>query len=449
MNPQSSTKSITNSENRLLQLASSVSGVLLWAGVGLSLTLFTLDDSNRLSFMSGLSIAFGAWVFFAHGGRAVTAAGIYSICSALFVGFPGIYYNTLGTSPGYLADAVSLAYLSNVAMYYIFWRSTGPTPPVGRVDVVKLRGVGTIGLIMLIAGALAGRMGIGPDALAAPTAFVGVLLVVAPLVLGGRRTMRPFAIVISAVAALFYVQFVFSGYGRLVLSALLFSLAAIFTLRCQSRLVKILILICIPPALIFLIEQREDFGIATYGQALDGVGSIVAPFEQFAVLLRDYEMLGLNYGDTFWAAAVTLIPSAVWQNKPEGFGLVLARIYEPELADRGVTYAALSHGEWVLAFGSFGLLLMTLILGFLIRKVDQCWNLLVGNGISTRKSVIAIVAIAVIIGAITDILWGGSHTFMGRAGVRLLVLALFALLWTGWPLTRSTKRPKHLSTLWG
>ncbi|EMQ98334.1 hypothetical protein [Paeniglutamicibacter gangotriensis] len=406
-----------------------IPGAVLWIGLGLAYGFLEPDPENRLAALSYLTMGFGAWVFLVHGRRMVTTAGIFSLCAAVFVGYPGIYWLTNGNDVGYIADAVTAGYFCLVAMYYIFWRRMKP-PTLGPVKRSTVRGAGMIGVLLMIVGAVAARAGVG-SSLAAPAAFAGVVLVSAAFVIGGRRGFKLWAMMVSGAAALFYVQFVFVGFGRLVLSAMAFSVLFILTIRFRTYWIKALTLVAIPPAMMYLVDQREEFGVETFGQALDGIGSIVAPLEQFAVIFRDLEMVTLAWGHTFYAGAVTLIPSAIWPDKPEGFGLVLARFYEPAFADVGGTYAALTHGEFIYNFGAFGLPIMVIVLGWLIRRLDLGFFQAVARGASSRRALLAIVAFAIIAGGMSDILWGGFHLFMGRAGIRLLIVFLIVLTWGG------------------
>ncbi len=88
-----------------------------------------------------LSVAFGLTVFWRHGGRQITAAGLYSLSSAVFVGMAGLYWwSQLGdeVAPS-LRLATIVGFFANLAMHRLFWRHTAMPrpcrPPTSRPRV--------------------------------------------------------------------------------------------------------------------------------------------------------------------------------------------------------------------------------------------------------------------------------------------------------------------------
>ncbi|XKH56914.1 hypothetical protein LG293_01795 [Citricoccus nitrophenolicus] len=406
-------------------------GALTWIGIGAAVTFLDTNSALQTLVLSWMTILFSAWVFLRHGGPYITAAGVWSICSGLFVGFAGVYWQSMNPHDPAMVRAVGLAFLAHAFMYYGFWRGRQFHVPqtTGETNPDALRGLFPVGFLLLAAGTGLSILGIA-EVIAGPAAFTGIILLVIAVVTGGRRRMKVIPLLFTGTLALVYTRFVFSGFGRIVLAALAFSIVMVLAMKYRTYWLKFGTLIVLPPALVVLIEQREQFGLVQYGASLDGLGSIVEPLRQFSVMLAQpvYEYA---FGSTFWAAAVTHVPSALWEGKPDGFGLEIGWIYNPSLASIGGTLAALSHGEWIYNFGPLGLILMAVLIGLAIRFLDVSFLKRVASGINVRRDALVLTALVIAGGGMTDLFWGGTHTFMGRAGTRLLILLILFALW-GW-----------------
>lgn len=426
-------------------------GAILWIGIGAAFTFLDRDPSRQTVVLSWVTILFSAWVFLRHGGPYITAAGVWSICSGLFVGFAGLHWWTHNPSDPGMARAVGFAFLVHALMYYCFWRGRRLQVPAqtGEVSQDALRGLFPVGFALLAVGTGLSVIGLA-EAIAGPAAFTGIILLVAAVTTGGRRRIKLIPLLFTGAIALVYMRFVFSGFGRIVLAALAFSIVMVLAMKYRTYWLKIGTLIVMPPALLVLIEQRENFGLAQYGYTLDGLGSIVEPLRQFSEMLAQPSAYALGWGSTFWAAAVTHVPSTLWDGKPAGFGLELGWIYNPTLASIGGTLAALSHGEWIYNFGAIGLLGMTFVIGLAIRFLDITLLRRIGDGINTRVQAIGLAALVIAGGGMTDLFWGGTHTFMGRAGTRLLLLLLLYVVWawaaSGEPSMASRHRDRFYTT---
>lgn len=403
-------------------------GIIFWLGFVSLVQVVAFDPATRLLITSTAALLFGAWAYFKLGGALVTITGIYCLCIALFVGFAGIYWYIESTNPGYIAKAVWAVHCTTVIAYYLFWKNNTGAPLLPPPDSERTRGAAALGLAMLVAGGILSRFA-PVTHLWVATAFAGVVILSAALLGTTRQSLRLLTFGTTAIAVILYIELVFVGFGRLTLAALGFSVLFIATLRYRTYFFKIGTIVALPFALLYFILQREQFGEATYGESLDGIGSVVNPLEQFAVLLRDIDTIPLTWGHTFYAAATQLIPSAIWPTKPDGFGLVLAEMYDPELASQGVTYVALTQGEFIFNFHIWGLPIFVVTVGLTLRYFDALSQKRITKGITSRSSLLAFVAIALTIGGITDITWGGFHLFVGRTGIRLILVLILVIAW--------------------
>ncbi|MEV6367362.1 hypothetical protein AB0L86_10755 [Micromonospora musae] len=400
--------------------------------------------------MSLLATLFGAWVFWRDGGCRITAVGVYNLAFALFVGFSGLYQvvKAWDNDPGIpLFSAVALCYFTQVTTWLLFWGgAVSPRLPSygGQADgrtagwAVKC---GALLLVLAVAASMA-----TPDSLtmANPVGFVGVVLLAVGLLRGpaGHRTIL--CVIVLLVAFTLYFTYLFNGFGRIVVGTLALALLVISTHRDKRPRTKLLVLAGAAPVLLFLAGLR-----ATDAQGSpviadeDGFGSAVSPLHSFAQLLHlnGVGLLPRGWGETFANTAVSLVPRAIWEDKPVGFGADLVAFLTPELVGTGHSAAALSHGEWLYNFGLLGLALMIPVTGLAVRFIDR---LLVWASSSplTTPYALGVYAGAVIAAVgLFDLVWVGSFTYVVRGGGRLLALAAVILL-IGWRVSRAT--PDHL-----
>ncbi|WP_295624861.1 hypothetical protein [uncultured Corynebacterium sp.] len=421
---------LTDLEERDQRSLFRILGFAFWVGGACLCSVVLFDPPTRLIGLSLITVVFSAWVFINHGGRTVTAAGVFAVCIGLFCGYSGIYWYLQDSffNHAVLANGVLIVHLSHAVIYYFFWANTDEPPSFGPVTENTTSGAAPLGLIMLLAGGALASIGV-LRAITVAAAFVGAILVAAALLASTRTSLRTFGFVGSALIFFFYVEFVFVGYGRLTLSAMAFAIMTLATLRYRSYIFKLGTIVALPVALAYLVARREQFGKELYGTELDGIGSVVGPMKRFAEMIPTVDELPLAWGHTFYAAAVTFVPSGLWEDKPVGFGRVLSEYYNPELASIGHSYAAMTFGEYLFNFGLVGLPLAALASGLLIRLIDSLLRRSAAHGITDRMSLVSLVAIVLLIGGVTDIVWGGYHTFMSRTGARLLIVGAIAVFW--------------------
>ncbi|MDP9143610.1 MAG: hypothetical protein M3N43_02765 [Actinomycetota bacterium] len=412
--------------------------ILGWLVGGISASLVGTGGSvsaveQAMLLFSLLSLAFGIWLFLAHGERRITAAGVWGFAFALFVGFAGLY--TLFVSqripPGLLA-ALTVAYFGQVFMYGLFWRERPrlsaamrwpADPGVARWGII-------VGSLLLLGSSLMAGGEQETATLVDAAAFTSVVVLTASLLLHGGNVLGVWRLVLIASAFFAYSSFVFSGFGRLTLGALGLSLAILACKWFRGRKVKVAILLVTGPTLLILAQARVAFtaGLNPDQGSITGLESLASPLTSIARLLSKHAQLPRAWGSTFWASAVAFVPRGLWPAKPAGFGAELVPILSPELVGTGHSEAALSHGEWLYNFGLIGLVLMILVLGWIVRWIDRWLETVNSYPLGDRRRLLSFVAATIAAAGMADLVWAGTFTWVARSGSRLLIVGLLFLV---------------------
>lgn len=416
--------------------------LLFWLGLSMvPLFRFPVFGLSVLAQVSVVSLLFGFWAFLTHGKNQITAAGIYCLSMAAFVGYAGLWWdaNTSSTFSSTLVMPAILGHFSTLAPFAIFWRRSDSGFRGGKFSVQS-----GLARIMLFLGVGVVALSTAAKILtAAPFldtgGFVGVTLVASALC--GDSNLRSWVSRGRSLAVLgaglgLYVLVFFEGFGRLTVVSLCIGVAVLMSGQFPRRLIK-LGTVLIAPVMVLLITQLRRFLLAPQASAASigsapsatEVDSMVSPLGDFGRVLSTPALDGVGDGSTFFATLVSFIPRAVWPEKPIGFGAELTARLEPEMVSVGHSMAALSAGEWYFNFGMFGLLAMTGVLGFLIRTLDlRLLSALSGEAASTRRQVIQLVSLVFLIGGLADLAWVGSFTFVTRVGMRVAVAVVLILL---------------------
>ncbi|WP_130400145.1 hypothetical protein [Micromonospora violae] len=424
---------------------------LAWLGLGVACLLVQPNpsaawDRDGTLAMSFLATLFGAWVFWRDGGRRITAVGLYNLAFAFFVGFSGLYQTVKAWTldPGIpLFTAVAICYFAQVVTWLLFWSGDGsrrqPTN-AGQADGRTAGWAVKSGLILLV---LAVAMAtVAPDSMpvANPIGFVGVVLLAVGLLRGPMAHHTFLWGVVLLIAFAVYFTYLFTGFGRIVVGTLALALLVMSAHSGQRSYTKLLILGGAAPALLFLAGLRAT---ASQGSPFtvdqDGFGSAISPLRAFAQLLAldEVGLLPRGWGETFANAAVGLVPRAMWEGKPIGFGADLVALLSPELVGTGHSAAALAHGEWLYNFGVLGLGLMVPVVGLAVRFIDRLLAWATSSPLTTPYAVGAYAGAIIIAVGLFDLLWVGSFTYVVRGGGRLLVLAAVILV-IGWRVAEPT-----------
>jgi hypothetical protein len=428
----------------------------VWLSVGLLGLLLDSDVATSghdaaIVVLSTASLLFGVWVFWCHGGPAITAAGIYNFAFALFVGFAGLHLVAYPgeVTPELLVPALAWAYFGHVATWLLFWSAPAPapTPASGArpADDRAVRRTATrLGVLLVASMTLLSIVYSGEfTPVVQGASFVGAVLVAVGLLGGGPSRTWLTGGVAAALALLANVS-ISTGYGRLNLGALGFAMLIVATRQVATRLVKVAVLAATAPVLMGFASMRDSNpGTLTADvRGTNGLESVISPLVCFARLLHYSEtgVLARHGFDTFWAALVAMVPRAAWPEKPVGFGAEMVYVLHPELAGSGHSDAALFNGEWVYGFGVVGLVAMVPITGVVLRAVDRRLRWVSARPLADRRSLLVYVATIIVAAGVPDLAWGGTFIYVARAEIRLLVLvAAGVLLWSA---IRAGARPR-------
>lgn len=444
----------------------SVVYALCWLIVAPPAIAMTASNGPRAALIvsSVASTALGLTIFFNHGGSHVTATGVYGLSSAVFVGFAGLF---VANDHNYLVDGYTVAaavssYVTNVLLYYIFLRRTShrapmqPRQTLGAAPLkVILRGI-KIGSVLLFLALLIATLDVRLYPVSSSFAYTGALLVGGSLMFyntsGQRGFYAPLLIPLTFVPIAIYVVTFFNGLGRLNVATLLLALGLMAQPSEGKRRLKAALVVGTVLCLVIFAAVRsrqEAPGMSSEARSKGrGISSAVSPLATYAELLRrdnDGLDIGAGYGSTFVAATVFWIPRQVWSSKPIGFGALLTAKLSPELQQSEVSLAALAQGEWFYNFGPPGLLLMVVALGVLLPMFDRGLASVRRSGVRSIDDLLRLVLRLIVVVGLADYVWVGSFTFSARAGPRLAVLGLVAVLLRGLASVRREDRRRGLA----
>lgn len=394
---------------------------------------------------SGVALLFGIWVFWIHGRCQITAAGLYSLSSAIFVGFAGIWWVL---QPGGLPYSVSLATTVglwiHVAMFALCWRNPPQFSP--RLTVTS-RAVAA----GLWTGVFATGLGLSCAFIGLPGgdhfAIAGLATLMAALMFlrrSGRGALVQLAT--AGIVVWVFMQTVFTGYGRLQLVSLGLVGLILVSARATSRKPKALTLLGVAPVLVYLVQVRSELGISAAGGEFDGIGSVVNPLQTFGdlVIVASQSVYQHDLGANFLATLVFFVPRSLWADKPLGFGSQLTSIFEPSLLPFGHSMAAHAQGEWFYSFGWPGLVIMIPVVGFAVARLDHLLFYSLNHDIDSIRRFLFLVIVLLLVAGMPTLMWVGAFVFVARAGQELFFLSLFYfLLRLRLSTTRSTASSKE------
>lgn len=423
---------------------------LVWVLLGMCAVFLSMSQTQLAEaqlLMASFALAFGVWAFVGHGGHQVTAAGVYSLASAAFVGYAGLWWlGELGESLPYsMFVATSAGYFSHIVMYYLFWHADGYAnrrPVIFAPASVAVWAI-NVGTIMAAGSFAIRRLGGAFATFADSGVYSGIILFSVGLAVRPTSQRLGFWRILGMSIGVFaYVELIFSGYGRLRVVSMGVAIAIIISSRLGGRALKYVMLLAIPIVVSVLSQIRQGAVVDRYGPSLRNAGgadSEVGPLMTFSRLLNSGGSFQSGDGSTFWATLVAFIPRRYWDGKPEGFGTVLTRILEPERLSAGHSMAALDLGEWFYNWGWAGIVAMVVGVGLLVKLLDQMLRHAFTSNLASAPAVVALTATVIAVSAIGDFVWVGTFTYGVRAGFRIAVLVLIAgtIAWTR-PIKRRT-----------
>lgn len=412
---------------------------LAWLSLGVvplaALVTSIFGVAEALALVAVASMTGGLAIFVTHGGRRLTAAGIYCLTAGIMSGAGCWYWS--GEPPASTTRASILVagltiYVTTAAMYLLFWRRSlglqkAPFQSRPPIPASWAHGIAVIGIALFALGAAMKAGGVTLGTLAQATAEVGVILFAAALLLSGKTKSlhSPLQAVAISLALVTFYLLIFSGGGRLRLVTLIITVAIIGQYRLRTPTKTLAVIALVPTILLFgAIGQSRvsaQAANANYQASAAGLGSLVNPLATYGQLIDEHITSG--HGSTFLAEAVVLVPRSLWAGKPVQFGQLLVERLHPEaIGHTNLSIPALNEGEWYYNFSWFGLALMVLCIGWLIRQVDRRIARVNLTGTRHAGRVFELVLLATLIGSISDLAWGGLGTWEVRNLQRLVIL---------------------------
>ncbi|MGI8761846.1 MAG: hypothetical protein ACR2LF_11255 [Jatrophihabitantaceae bacterium] len=397
------------------------------------------NDILALRILAIAAIAAGIAAFVTHGGSRVSAAGVYCITAGIMVGCGAWYWAGQvppATTRGSILEAGLVIYASTAAMYLLFWRRSMRSgavahvvrPPISLGEATSLRFVGTI---LFLVGATLNRTGPALGGLTICAAEVGVIMFASSLLLSGgiKALQTPVRTCLAGGVFIVYYLVVFSGYGRLRLATLVIATVVLAQYRLRTRVKPIAVLTVLPTLALFATIGQQRLASATNNTvqaSASGLGSLVNPLATVGQLLHEH--LTGGGGSTLLAEVIVIVPRQLWPHKPLQFGRVLALDLHPETITTKLSMPCMPQGEWYYNFGWFGLILMIPVLGWAVRWLDNRLERRIGKPLISQRDVYSFVGLAILVGSISDLAWGGTATWTDRNIQRLLLLLPFVLV---------------------
>lgn len=173
----------------------------------------------------------------------------------------------------------------------------------------------------------------------------------------------------------------FSGFSSLMIFFLLYPLL-FFSICYAKRFYEFIIYLSTPVALIFVLVYSYYRDNRFYGYSVSIYESLVNViehqdfsarlfnrFDYLEMYTKGYLVLSnvfLDFKANFLTIFIQLVPRSIWPEKPLNFSSAMTADIIPENFSNGVTANFNSLNEFIYNFGSFGIILGGVILGFII-----------------------------------------------------------------------------------
>lgn len=380
-------------------------------------------------------LVIGAVAFLRQGGSVISASAVLAYGITVFAAFPAVYAG-LGLFPmriqptdKALVIAVSLNFLL-LLLVLLICPSKPRAGPAASAEaagpaVANPNRWSAFAILMFAIAFVAGFMGNG--LIASQLGLASVLVAGGGAFWGKASSGGIGRVVVLVLIGLGYAEFIFSGFGRLVLAVIAIAVAIMATIRVRGRWVKAWMILGTAPALVYLSLSRLQFLTESRGfapDAVEGIGSVVGPLISSGVIIDALNdgHIGPTLGATLVTAALFWVPRSIWPAKPPGFGREIVPITQPDLvvivehSDAGTLV-----GEAVWNFGvPFALLLLGAV-ALLVRGLDRDLPSLLAGRYSLPGALLWVTVVS----SILHLVWGGFFAQMSRVGP--LAFALIAL----------------------
>jgi hypothetical protein len=409
---------------------------LAWTVLGVLVILLDAPGGSDFAepVLTVMALVWGAVLFWTAGGRFMTAASIFGLGVALFIGGAGLL--TLRTAPDQsLVPVLSISFFSAVwASVFFGSAAPQPAPRPGQLPGRDLRFalIGAASAFLLaVLPALPTQMQVLPTIppqIQGPFLFGTTVLAANALFFAGHRLP---AVIAGLAGMLLYVTAIWDGFGRLELGALGLALAAAAAPWFPARWVKAAILLALAPTLLLMAASRESLvqDLNPYGLNENaGTGSIAAPVSTGSrvIELIDSGVVAAANGSTYVASAVAAVPRSLWPDKPIGWGKEITLYTRPELATTIHSEAATGFVEPYWNFRVLGIFMIVPLIGLGVRAIDALLRR-PHRLRPTLGTVLVGTCGLLLASSLPDFIWGGSFTFVTRGGFRTGLLLVFVL----------------------
>jgi len=429
----------------------------------LAVGLLLVNDAGILHqgvvlFLLGiLNALVGGLLFWFHGSARITAAGIFGLAVAVFVGISAVWWSVqAGPVQSGMEQVAAATAACVVLMWSLFWRRS---PTEGSVPHFVMsrpvtRNVMVVAVPLALVTGASTKFSYGFSTSVPVQICLGCLTLTLVALLGclattsiGRwRLVAAQAATALGVVALTGVT-VFTGYGRMNLVSLGLAGLVVMSAQADRLWLKGAALTAVGPALLLLSYVRQVFFEHRYGVTTNGALSVFTPLRDCA-RLADRVASGVvhyDFGQNMLAPLVFWIPRSMWSGKPLGLGADLGGLLGYTSTSSEQSWASMFLGDFVLALGWWSLIFVVVVVGLVVRALDAWWVRQLDATVRGTAWVVRSTLVIVFVSDLGDYVWGGSFTYISRCVLRSVpLLGLLALLWAlrfrpGW------SRPSEVS----
>lgn len=394
----------------------------------------------------------GVVTFVCHGARRFTAAGLFMLASALFVGLGGLivardpYFLSINSPEDYLNTALMASALGQIGIAWVAWL-VGYEQPVRqetltRHTALRYQIVGAV--VLVVVAIIGGRLG----PLYEGFAFSAALLISASAVLRqpGWGRIR-YAIVVLAPLLIYAIAF-HNGTGRLRVVALFCGVAYLFLLHRGRRWHKVFVVVALPVLLFLMGAWRKHFELLTFGAVGNdtGLSSMLAPIGVFALVIHAFDNgQSWAWGTSFLSPIGAALPKGwVPEWVPEALGYQLVNIVDPSRVGSGFSTVASVYGEWWWNFSILGIGIAIPVMGALLGLLDRAAVRAYSRASDSSIRFVQLAFLITMVGGIGDLVWSGTHTWIVRMYARGLLLAVVAVVANSWRTWHTTSASRSI-----
>lgn len=227
-------------------------------------------------------------------------------------------------------------------------------------------------------------------------------------------------LLLPAAGVILYWSFVFTGFGRITILALVVCGVAVLSWARPSWVWKAVLLVATPFGLV------QGFAVETDTGLTRGSGSLVSPLWDGAATLdfAGTPILPYAKGETYLANLVSWVPRSVWPDKPLGLGSTAVQWISPRQFGTGHSVAVTYVGEFVYNFGWLGVVLGSVALGAMLGFGDRYAFRTVARFRQGIWPICAFVTYVLLLSAQLDFVWAGTNAPVQRYGPRIFVAVL-------------------------